>query len=122
MALDKDNYPHLFKKHWKTPFRDSPFNIRGKEKRVPDEENDRYFIEAKVEWDPVTEAHMAGQQQPDKSHLKIHHDPAVPLNSAEMTAALWGEFERDAETRRLTARDYSNYLTPFDHDYKPVFT
>lgn len=39
-----------------------------------------------------------------------------------MSAALWGEFERDAETRRLTARDYSNYMTPFDHDYKPVFT
>ena len=69
VALDKDSYPHLFKKHWKTPFRDSPYNIRGIEKRVPDEVNDRYFIEAKVEWDPVTEAHMAGQQQPDQSHL-----------------------------------------------------
>ena len=34
VALDEVSYPHLFKKHWKTPFRDSQFNIRRKEKRV----------------------------------------------------------------------------------------
>lgn len=34
VALDEVSYPHLFKKHWKTPFRDSQFNIRRKEKKV----------------------------------------------------------------------------------------
>jgi hypothetical protein len=34
VALDESSYPHLFKKHWKTPFRDSPYNIRRKEKKV----------------------------------------------------------------------------------------
>ena len=33
VALDEVSYPHLFKKHWKTPFRDSQFNIRRKEKK-----------------------------------------------------------------------------------------
>jgi len=33
VALDKKSFPHLFKKHWKTPFRDSAFNIRPKEVR-----------------------------------------------------------------------------------------
>jgi hypothetical protein len=28
VALDDSSYPHLFKKHWKLPFRDSHFNIR----------------------------------------------------------------------------------------------
>jgi hypothetical protein len=34
VALDEVSYPHLFKKHWKIPFRDSPYNIRRKEKKV----------------------------------------------------------------------------------------
>jgi hypothetical protein len=25
--LDEVDHPHLFKKHWKTPFRESPYNI-----------------------------------------------------------------------------------------------
>jgi hypothetical protein len=31
---DKHNQPHLYKHHWKTPFRDSPYNIRPIEKRL----------------------------------------------------------------------------------------
>jgi hypothetical protein len=32
-AIEKKSFPHLFKPHWKTPFRDSAFNIRPKEVR-----------------------------------------------------------------------------------------
>ena len=32
-AIDKKSFPHMFKAHWKTPFRDSQFNIRPKEVR-----------------------------------------------------------------------------------------
>ena len=35
----KDDHPHLYKKHWKTPYRDSPLNIQKKERRITDEEN-----------------------------------------------------------------------------------
>lgn len=38
VAMEEKSYPHLFKKHWKTPFRDSHFNIRTKDKLVPMEE------------------------------------------------------------------------------------
>ena len=33
-ALDEVSHPHMFKKHWKTPFRNSPYNIRQKEKAI----------------------------------------------------------------------------------------
>ena len=33
------DHPHLYKKHWKTPYRDSPLNIQKKEKKMPGEEN-----------------------------------------------------------------------------------
>ena len=39
VALDDKSYPHLFKKHWKMPFRESPYNIRRKEKRINQDVN-----------------------------------------------------------------------------------
>ena len=38
-AMDKDDHPNLFKKHWKIPFRESPYNIRQIEKMYTTEEN-----------------------------------------------------------------------------------
>jgi hypothetical protein len=37
VAMDEVSYPHLFKKHWKLPFRDSPYNIRRVEKTMTQE-------------------------------------------------------------------------------------
>lgn len=54
VSHDKDSYPHLFKKHWKTPFRDSPYNIRRKEKKVDPAVNTKHYISGLVKWDPVT--------------------------------------------------------------------
>jgi hypothetical protein len=42
--MDKEDHPNLFKKHWKTPFRHSNYNIRQKEKTYDDEENTEHFI------------------------------------------------------------------------------
>jgi hypothetical protein len=54
VPLDEVSYPHLFKKHWKTPFRDSPYNIRRKEKRVTQAENTVHEISYIPKWDPIT--------------------------------------------------------------------
>lgn len=62
VAMDDVSYPHLFKKHWKIPFRDSHLNIRKKEKQLLVEENTVHSISGLVTWDPETEPHMAGQQ------------------------------------------------------------
>jgi hypothetical protein len=54
------SYPHLFKKHWKTPFRDSPYNIRKKEKVISPEDNTKTYISGLVEWDAEKEPQIAG--------------------------------------------------------------
>ena len=52
--LDKEDHPNLFKKHWKTPFRDSHFNIRPKEKLYEDMENTQHYIGAMPVFDANT--------------------------------------------------------------------
>ena len=42
--LDESDHPNLYKKHWKTPFRSSPYNIRQKEKTYTTAENTEHFI------------------------------------------------------------------------------
>ena len=50
--LDKVDHPNLFKKHWKTPFRESPYNIRQKEKTYTTAENTDHFIQEIPTLDP----------------------------------------------------------------------
>ena len=40
----RDDHPNLFKPHWKTPYRDSPYNIRPKEKHYDDMENTIHYM------------------------------------------------------------------------------
>jgi len=89
---DHHSYPHLYKKHWKTPFRDSPYNIRKKEKKIPKEINTATYISKLVTWDPETEPEVAGAQQPVTDDLIVSGDHP-PLDSEEMTSQLWKQFE-----------------------------
>jgi hypothetical protein len=41
---DVHNQPHLFKQHWKLPFRDSRFNIRPIEKRLSWDEDTEQWL------------------------------------------------------------------------------
>ena len=50
--LDEVDHPHLYKKHWKTPFRESPYNIQKKEKIITDEENVEVYVSSIPEFDP----------------------------------------------------------------------
>ena len=51
-AHDEVDHPHLYKKHWKTPFRESPYNIQKKEKVITDEENVELSASSFPEFDP----------------------------------------------------------------------
>lgn len=42
----------MYKKHWKTPFRESPYNIQKKEKKITDDENVEIYASATPEFDP----------------------------------------------------------------------
>ena len=71
--LGKEDNPNLYKIHWKTPYRDSQFNIRLKERRdVIGDENTVHMISKKYghgipELDPNNpeDAEILLQQQPD---------------------------------------------------------
>lgn len=51
-ALDEVDHPNLYKKHWKTPYRESPYNIQKKEKKMSDEENTQLYASSFPEFDP----------------------------------------------------------------------
>ena len=54
-ALDEVSQPHMFKKHWKTPFRNSQFNIRPVEKIMTEAEKTETFASFMPVWDTTTE-------------------------------------------------------------------
>lgn len=118
VALDSKSYPHLFKKHWKTPFRDSHFNIRQQEKQLTIEENTDHYISGLVEYDPVTEPHKAGEQKPKTDDLIVVEHP--PLDSEEMVAELWADFDKNPEKIHVLKRDYAPYAFQTNDDYNQV--
>ena len=44
-ALERVDNPNLYKMHWKTPFRDSHYNIRAKEMEFGAENTDHFISE-----------------------------------------------------------------------------
>lgn len=50
--LDENDHPHLYKKHWKTPYRESNYNIQKKEKKMTIAENVEMSISAFPEFNP----------------------------------------------------------------------
>ncbi len=52
-AHDEVDHPHLYKKHWKTPYRESPYNIHKKDKIFPDDVNLEISSSSFPEFDPT---------------------------------------------------------------------
>lgn len=51
-ALDESDHPNLYKAHWKTPYRESPYNIQKKERPIKDDENVEVSASSFPEFDP----------------------------------------------------------------------
>lgn len=66
--MDEVSSFHLFKKHWKLPFRDSPYNIRRKEKKITAEENQEHYISGFADWKGTK---LEGMQKPYTADLKL---------------------------------------------------
>lgn len=49
---DRNDHPNLYKKHWKTPFRQSPYNIQKIQKPYTDEHHEVY-VSAYPVFDPT---------------------------------------------------------------------
>ncbi len=95
VALDNESYPHLQKQHWKTPYRDSVYNIQKTQKIITDGENVEVFSHAAPTFDPLDPADAAilREQFPDYSDKKMMFDQHL-LTLDERQAELWKEFEQ----------------------------
>lgn len=97
-ALEKHSYPHLFKKHWKTPFRDSNYNLRMREHNISWEDDAETYISEVPHLDPnkPLDAEILKQHaQPNLDDLYLVHDHEEDgaLDSPENLDELWDEFE-----------------------------
>jgi hypothetical protein len=112
---DEVSYPHLFKKHWKTPFRDSHFNIRAKEHQLTLEENTRTYITG---FPDMTGTHLEGAQKPSLEGLTLNDD--LPLDHPDKLAALRADFAAAPEQMNSINKNYSNYHGDLDAEYNMV--
>lgn len=119
VALDETSYPHLFKKHWKTPFRDSPYNIRRKEKKITMAENTKNYISGIAKWDPITEPYAAGLPQPRTDDLIVSTEHP-PLDSEEMVSELWKDFAAGPAILKDLHHNESMYFGDYSMDYNQV--
>ena len=118
--LDKEDHPNLYKKHWKTPFRESNYNIRQKEKTYTTAENTENFIDQI----PAFEAGSSEfdrlallQQATNTDDFKLMEEKDAAPDSDEMIAEMWAEFEGTAERTRLMARDFAPGHWDLDDEY-----
>ena len=112
--LDRVDHPNLFKKHWKTPFRSSPYNIRMKEKTYG-AENHEHTIAEMPTLDPSKSEHervVSLQQETDMSHLQAAADAEA--------SDVWAEQEADQEKMRIMTRDYTHNHWDLDEEYDQV--
>ena len=102
-ALDRTSHPHLFKRHWKTPYRDSNLNIRPKEKKISWADDADHHISKVPKLDPAIEydAEQLKKQQPPLDDLTevIGDRGADYYESEEMLAALRADFETHQDMR-----------------------
>lgn len=120
--LDKQNQPHMFKKHWKTPFRNSPYNIRPQYKQIPDALKPKQQVPAIPQFDETTEIGrlMMLEQQPKTDDLEIFEPAGGSLYSQEMKDAIWGAMEARQAEHEFNIDNVHPANNDFDHDYNPV--
>jgi|EP00353_Schmidingerella_taraikaensis_P011012 hypothetical protein len=120
--LDRVDHPNLFKKHWKTPFRHSPYNIRMKEKTYG-AENAEQFVPELPTLDPSKsefERLASLQQLPDLEGLELTEPEGTAGDSQDNLNEIWAEQEAEADKIRLMTRDYAQGHWDLDEEYDQV--
>ena len=126
----REDHPNLYKVHWKTPFRESQYNIRPKEKRITPEDGENWLSKSYgkglPELDPnnPNDAETLQQQEPDWTEHQVIDDGnsnAALMSSEEKIAELWAEFEKAEELQEyLNTHETDGYQQTVDHQYNPV--
>ncbi len=65
---DYHDHPNLFKKNWKLPYRDSPYNIRPTEKLWDPETESEHFVSQQPTLDSSDPYDQAIERMPDISY------------------------------------------------------
>ena len=117
---DQVDHPHLYKKHWKTPFRESPYNIQKKEKLITDEENVEVYVSSIPDFDPTNHYDQLLQRE----HLastggKKQMFDQESMSIEERQSELWTAFESQPKIMNYMAHDYAPYQWDLEQDYHP---
>jgi len=110
----------LFKKHWKTPYRESNYNIQKKEKRITDDENVQLYVSAVPELNPGDhyDQLILREQLPNMTNKQLMFDQEN-MTMEERSEELWKAFEEQPKIMHAVARDYAPYHNDLDQDYFP---
>jgi hypothetical protein len=84
----------MYKKHWKTPYRESTYNIQKKDRMITDEENVELYTSGIPEFDPnnVYDQLIMREQMPNATGKKLMFDQEGKTEE-EKSAELWKAFE-----------------------------
>ena len=100
----------MYKKHWKTPYRESPYNIQKREKRITDEENVEVYASSFPELDPndVYDRAIMREYLPSYEGKKVMFDQenmSIEERRAELTEA----FTAQPKIMNFIGHDYAPY-------------
>lgn len=117
---DEIDHPHLYKKHWKTPWRESPYNIQKKEKKVPDELNSEYYVSQFPEFDPADFMDQAilREQIPSMDGKQLMFDQEN-MSLDERKDEIWKTLEEMPKVMNFISHDYNSYSNDLDQEYFP---
>lgn len=119
-ALDEVDHPHLYKKHWKTPYRESPYNIQKRERRITDEEGTETFASHFPEFDPTNFDDQALMREvlPSYAGKKPMFDQEN-MSVEERQEELQNAFASQAQVMKTMTHDYAPWQWQLDQDYAP---
>ena len=120
---DRVDHPNLFKRHWKTPFKDSHLNVRTDERVWDDKDGFSNYVSAKPEFDANNKYDRIALRGADNNYddIEVDHDYLdEPLNSDEMLSQIHEICEKQAEGQHLLTRDYSDYHDGVEQEYNQI--
>jgi len=117
---DEVDHPNLYKKHWKTPYRESPYNIQKKERKITDEENVEVYASSIPELDPTDhyDQLIMREQLPSGEGKRLMFDQEN-MSIEERSNELWAAFAEQPKIMINITHDFAPYGWDLDQDYQP---
>ena len=117
--LDEVDHPNLYKNHWKTPYRDSHYNIQKKERPITDLENVEVYASSTPEFSPndYYDELITREMLPDPRGVKPLNEGFAEQSIEDKRAELWRTFESTPKMLEVIRRDYAPWSLNLEDDY-----